>query len=327
MAIVVNPSRVCNLAPINQDSREPSRRRYAFEGVMGDSSKIAALGAARTIFKTLAPHLIESGITSSEAETLLRAVCVHEVARSFVESGRRPNISQIAIKTGVDRHVVVEILKTPPRVDGALETRSDVTSRVIGGWLSDPRYFKNGQPLALQVGDPRSRGRTVWSLVEDYAPGVWPRLVIDELIRLDLVETLQDGTLRSAPKLNRAPVEGESVVDESSNQLLSDAIYSQLHDMKTGRRRSWRRAQSLEIARDKVPLVRKMVRDRLQSAVSELADELDSPRWKHGKSYPGHKTLIGISAFSFERVLSESRGSDNCNKSVRGRRSQRRVRK
>jgi hypothetical protein len=294
---------------------------------MGDSSKIAALGAARTIFKTLAPHLIESGITSSEAETLLRAVCVHEVARSFVESGRRPNISQIAIKTGVDRHVVVEILKTPPRVDGALETRSDVTSRVIGGWLSDPRYFKNGQPLALQVGDPRSRGRTVWSLVEDYAPGVWPRLVIDELIRLDLVKTLQDGTLRCAPKLNPAPIEGKSVVDESSNQLLSDAIYSQLHDMKTGRRRSWRRAQSLEIARDKVPLVRKMVRDRLHSAVSELADELDSPRWKHDKSYPGHRTLIGISAFSFERVLSESRGSDNCNESVRGRRSQRRVRK
>lgn len=327
MALVANPRRVCELAPINQDSGEPSRRRYAFEGVMGDSSKIAALGTARTIFETLAPHLIESGITSSEAETLLRAVCVHEVAKSFVERGRRPNVSQISIKTGVDRHVVAEILKTPPRVHGALETRRGVTSRVIAGWLSDPRYFKTGVPLTLPVGDPQSRGRTAWSLVEDYAPGVWPRLVIDELIRLDLVETLPDGTLRCAPKLNPDPVEAKSVVGEPSNQLLRDAIYSQLHDMKIGRRRSWRKAQSLQIARDKVPLVRKMVRDRLHSAVSELADELDSPRWKHGKSYPGHKTLIGISAFSFERVLSESRGSDSYNKNVRGRRGPRRVRK
>ncbi|HEY8053351.1 MAG TPA: DUF6502 family protein, partial [Steroidobacteraceae bacterium] len=180
---------------------------------MRDSAKIAALGTARTIFETLAPHLVASGITSSEAEALLRAVCVHEAARSFVEHGRRPNVSQIAIKTGVDRHVVAEILKTPPRVDGALETRRDATSRVIAGWLSDPRYFKNGRPLALQVGDPRSRGRTVWSLIEHHAPGVWPRLVIDELIRVDLVEVLPDGTFRCAHEANLEPVVPPRVVD------------------------------------------------------------------------------------------------------------------
>jgi hypothetical protein len=291
---------------------------------MSDSRKTAALGTARTIFETLAPHLIESGITTSEAETLLRAICVHEAARSFSEHGRRPNVSQISIKTGVDRHVVAEILKTSPRVDGGVETRRDATSRVIAGWLSDARYFKNGQPLALPVGDPRSRGRAVWSLVEDYAPGVWPRLVIDELIRLDLVETLPDGTLRCI-HTNSEPVETPIEVDESSCQLLRDAIYSQLDDMKSGRRRSWRRAQSVQITRSKAHLVRKMVRDRLDSIVSELADELDSPRWKPAKGDLGRRTLIGISAFSFERVLSESRGTDKRTKKLRDRRGSRRA--
>jgi hypothetical protein len=292
---------------------------------MSDSPKTAALGTARTIFETLAPHLIESGITTSEAETLLRAVCVHEAARSFSEHGRRPNVSQISIKTGVDRHVVAEILKTSPRVDGGVETRNDAASRVIAGWLSDSRYFKNGRPLALPVGDPRSRGRAVWSLVEDYAPGVWPRLVIDELIRLDLVETLPDGTLRCVHRENSEPVETPIEVDESSCQLLRDAIYSQLDDMKSGRRRSWRRAQSVQITRSKVHLVRKMVRDRLDSIVSELADELDSPRWKPAKGDLGRRTLIGISAFSFERVLSESRGADKRTKKLRDRRGSQRA--
>lgn len=293
--------------------------------MMGDSSKIAALGTARTIFETLAPHLVESGITSSEVETLLRSVCVHEVARAFLEVGRRPNVSQISIKTGVDRHVVAEILKTPPRVVGALEKRRDATSRVLSGWLSDPHYFKNGQPLALQVGNPRSRGRTVWSLVEEHAPGVWPRLVIDELIRLDLVESLPDGTLRCAHKLKSDLVDPISIADESSSQLLRDAIYSQLRDMKSGRRRSWRRAQSVQITRDKVPLVRKMVRDRLDSAVSELADELDSPRWKPYKTDIGRKILIGIAAFSFERVAaSDSREADRTT-TMRSRRGPRRA--
>jgi hypothetical protein len=287
---------------------------------MSDSPKIAALGTARTIFETLAPHLIESGITIAEAETLLRAVCVHEAARPFSGHGRRPNVSQISIKTGVDRHVVAEILKTAPRVNGGPETRRDATSRVLAGWLSDARYLRNGSPRALPVGDPRSRGRTVWSLVEDYAPGVWPRLVIDELIRLDLVEPLPDGTLRCAHRANSEPVETPIVVDESSCQLLRDAIFSQLHDMKSNRRRSWRRTQSVEITRNKVHLVRKMVRDRLDSAVSELADELDSPRWKPDEDDLGHKTLMGISAFSFERVLPGSRGTKKSNKKLRDRR-------
>jgi hypothetical protein len=293
---------------------------------MRDSSKIAALGTARAIFETLAPHLVESGITSSEVETLLRAVCVHEAARSFVEHGRRPNVSQIAIKTGVDRHVVADILKTPPRVNRALETRRDATSRVIAGWLSDPRYLKSGQPIPLQVGDPRSRGRTVWSLVEDHAPGVWPRLVIDELIRVNLVEVLPDGTFRCAHRPSPEPAEAAGIVDESSSQLVRDAIYSQLDDLKSGRRRSWRTAQSVQIARDKVHLVRKMVRDKLDSVVSELADDLDSSRWKPAKTDTGRKILMGISAFSFERVPQDLPKIDRA-KNTRGRRDQRRARK
>lgn len=294
---------------------------------MGASSKLAALATASAIFETLAPHLIESGVTSSEAETLLRAVCVHAAARSFPQHRIRPNASQISIKTGVDRHLVAGILKTPPRVDGGLETRRDATSRVIAGWLSDPHYCKSGLPLALPIGDPRSRGRTIWSLVEEHAPGVWPRLVIDELIRLNLVETLPDGTLRCAHKAESKPIKTNIILDEPSSQLLRDALYSQLNDMKPGRRRSWRRAQSVHIAANKVHLVRKMVRERLDSAVSELADELDSPRWKPGKGELGHKTLIGISAFSFERVLSESRRTDEGNDNPSGRLSPRKARR
>jgi hypothetical protein len=115
-------------------------------------------------------------------------------------------------------------------------------------------------------------------------------------------------------------------MDEPSSQLLRDAIYSHLQDMKSGRRRSWRGAQSVQIARDKMPLARKMVRDRLDSVVSELADELDSPRWKPCNTDIGRKTLIGISAFSFEQVISPSREAAKI-KNVRIRKGQRKARK
>lgn len=287
---------------------------------MGAKSKIAALGAAKTVFEALAPYLIENGVTSSEAVNLLRAVCVHEAARSFIQSGRRPNVSKVAIKTGVERHLVADILKKPPRLDGNVGLPRHATNRVIAGWRSDRAYLKNGRPRALPVGDPKSRGRSVWKLVEMYAPGVWPRLVIDELIRIDLVDVLPDGTLRCNAGHLSVPVPTWSASPEPP-QLLRDAIYSQLTDTRArGRRTSWRAAQSVLIAQEKVPLVRRMVRERLDSAVAELADELHSPRWKPGQTKHRGEVLIGINAFSFEKDVSSLDGQASQNRIHVGRR-------
>src|SRR2546430_10284527 len=35
----------------------------------------------------------------------------------------------------------------------------------------------------------RSKGHDAWTLIQRYAPGVWPRLIIDELIRVDRKST------------------------------------------------------------------------------------------------------------------------------------------
>jgi hypothetical protein len=295
---------------------------------MGASSKIAVLGAAKTIFEALAPYLIESGVTSSEAISLLRAVCVHEAAKSFVQTGRRPNVSKVSIKTGVERHLVADILKTPPRLNSGASVPRNATSRVIAAWRSNRSYLQNGKPLALPVGDPRSRGRSVWKLVERYAPGVWPRLVIDELIRVDLVDVLPDGTLRcnsEHPSSNSMPLWSES---SETPQLLRDAIYSQLTDTNAGgRRTSWRATQSVLIAQEKAALVRRMIRERLDSTVAELADELHSPRWKRVKDNQRGQVLIGINAFSFERIISIVDGQDSGTRNQASRRRRHRPRR
>lgn len=272
---------------------------------MGASSKMATLSAAKTIFEALAIYLIESGVRSSEAESLLRAVYVHEAAKSFIESGRRPNVSKVSIKTGVERHLVAGILKTPPGLGDSSALPRSATSRVIAGWRTDRAYLTNGKPRALPIGDPRSRGRSVWKLVEKYAPGVWPRLVIDELIRVDLVDVLANGTLRCGVRRGFSSQAPSWAANARSPQLLRDAIYSQLTEMRApGRRISWRATQSILIAQENAPLVRRMVRERLDSTVAELADELQSPRWKPGQGSQDPQVLVGINAFSFERVLS-----------------------
>ena len=280
------------------------------------SSKTTALGVAQSVFEGLAPLLIELGITSPEGEALLRAVCVHEAARTL-GTARRPNVSRVSVKTGVDRHTVAALLKSPPEAEGGSSSRRDCMSRVIDGWLSDPEYSKAGRPCDLHIGHARYKGRSLWSLVQRYAPAVWPRLIVDELIRVDYVETLPNGKLRWKRTSNPKPL-SRRVSREGAGQRMRDAILALYRDAtQPEARRTWRVAQSLEIGEQDLPLVRKMLRERLDYMFAWITDELNSTRWQHDRSMEGVKLRVGLSGFTFEEPLPKEVSNEDPRKSGR----------
>jgi hypothetical protein len=286
----------------------------------GRPSKVTALQVAQAAFEGLAPLLLEHGVTSPEAEALLRAVYVHAVAKAQETERRRPNISRVSVKTGVERHTVTALLRAPPDADITLSSRRDAISRVIDGWLSDPEYSEKGSPRDLDIGDPASKGRSVWSLVQRYAPGVWPRLIIDELIRMDYVETLPNGRLKGK-RLPGAKPAARRVSRESAGQRMRDAMRALLRDAtQSDMPRAWRTAQSLEISEKDLPVVRKMLRDRLDSMFAWLTDELNSARWRRDASKGGIKVRVGLSGFTFEEPLPKDVRSDNFKKVSRSKR-------
>ncbi len=269
-----------------------------------ESLRAAVLGVARAAFQGLAPLLVEFGVTSPEAESLLRAVCVHETARTQTLGGRRLNVSRVSVKTGVNRHLIKTLLKSPPRVDGGLSTRRDSMRRVIDGWLTDPRYTSHGRPKDLEIGNPNSKGRDAWTLIQRYAPGVWPRLILDELIRVEFVDSQPNGRLR----LKRT-AKGKSVarpeVREAVGQQMRDAMRAAFRDSsQSGGKHSWRTAQSVEIGRNDLPLVRKMLSDRLDAMMAWLTEELNSARWRRSPARGG-KARVGLSGFIFEEFLAK----------------------
>ena len=283
----------------------------------GESKKATVLSVAKAAFEGLAPLLIEFGITSREAEALLRAVCVHETAKAHtVGGGRRPNVSRVSVKTGVNRHMVTALLRNPPEVDGGLSARRDSMRRVIEGWLSDPEYSKNGRPKDLEIGDPSSQGRSAWTLIQRYAPGVWPRLIIDELIRVDYVDTRPNGRLRWRGSARGTSVSRHEARD-TAGQRMRDAIRAAFrHSCQPEANRTWRTAQSVEIGRTDLPLVRKMLGDRLETMIAWVTEELNSARWRRSAS-KGGSMRVGLSAFIFEEPLSKDGGSGRDNTGAR----------
>ena len=207
------------------------------------------------------------------------------------------------MKTGVDRHTATALLRAPPEADVALSSRRDAIARVIDGWLSDPEYAENGNPRELDIGDPASKGRSVWSLIQRYAPGVWPRLIIDELIRMDYVGTLPNGKLK-AKRLPTGKPSARWLSRESAGQRMHDAMRALLRDIRqSDTARAWRTAQSVEISGKEPPLVRKMLRDRLDSMFAWLTDELNSARWRRDGVNAGARVRVGLSGFTFEDRL------------------------
>jgi hypothetical protein len=298
------PSRSARGRVADQARRGPARRsgRAGPERRHRDSSRTAVLTVAKAAFQGLAPLLVEFGITSPQVESLLRAVCVHETAKTQTTGGRRLNVSRVAVKTGVSRHVVRALLKNPPKVDGGLTTRRDSMRRVIDGWLRDPQYTRNGRPRDLDIGDPSSVGADAWTLIQRYAPGVWPRLIIDELIRVEYVSPQPNGRLRFDGRKQGKVVETPEV-KEAGGQRMRDAMRAAFRDSsQSGGKRTWRTAQSVEVGRNDLPLVRKMLNDRLDAMIAWLIEELNSARWRRGRS-KGGKARVGLSGFIFEELL------------------------
>jgi ribosomal protein L31E len=283
---------------------------------MAETSRANALQVAQAAFEGLAPLLIEHGVTSPEAEALLRAVCVHTAARAQAIKGRRPNVSRVSIKTGVDRHAVTQLLKVPPEPDLGVSSRRDAVSRVIEGWLSDTEYTEKGVARDLEIGDPSSKRRSVWSLVERYAPGVWPRLVVDELIEMDHVVTLPNGQLRCNRTGSLSPLSAR-VKRQTAGPRIRDALRALFDSTRSGTSRMWRTAQSLELAERDLPLVRKMLRDRFDSMFAWMTDELNSARWRRDLSKAGNRVRVGVTGFTFEEHLSKDVRSEKIRKSSR----------
>lgn len=159
------------------------------------------LGAVVRVFRPLVRLLVDHGITSPEAESLLRAVCVHEVADAQTVRGKRANASRIALLTGLDRKEVARILRHPPRIDPGLEARCHRANKVLAGWYKDRTFLQKRKPLALPIKAVEDKGPCFWMLANRYAPDVYPGLILRELSRVGALEKLHDGRVR--PRLRR----------------------------------------------------------------------------------------------------------------------------
>lgn len=284
-----------------------------------DSRKRAVIQALISMTESIAPLLIAEGVSSSEAESVLRSVCVHEAAKSEVAKGNRPNASRVALLTGVDRHVVATILKGPPRVDSAeRETRRHRLNRVLAEWHADPDYIENSRPRALEVRSNR-RKRTFWTLSQAYAKDAYPGLILQELVRVGAVEKLADGRVRPRMKAYKGMELNEEAVHEMGYRVrdLTRSLLNNLSDSEPAR--VCGTVQTIDIDEQNLPLVRRALEERSSATLAAIDQLLNSPKWRRGNS-TGRRVRVAWTCYSSEEWLTESSGNEDKTKAPRAKR-------
>jgi len=274
------------------------------------SRKASILDAVEALFEPLAQLLVSHGVSSPEAESLLRAVCVHEAAKTVATDQKKTNVSRVALVTGVDRADVARILRAPPRVDPGLETRRHV-NRVLAGWHSDRDFADgDGHPLLLQIKAREHKLPTFWTLVSRYAPGIYPGLLLNELIRVRAVQKRSDGRVQVRMRRYRT----RALSDESLREVgyrVRDLMRTMV---KKATDPSWphscRTVETIDIDPRFLPLIRKMFADRIDALLSGIQEGLRSSRWRR-TSAAGRRARIGLTVFSHEEEWAQRKSKED----------------
>jgi len=142
--------------------------------------------AILSVLKPLVRMLLRNNVPYGAFADLVRRAYIEVATKDFTVAGRKQSNSRIATITGLSRKEVKRIQELPPESDNFLIEKYNRAARVVYGWVHDKSYQeKDGRTCVLNFdGDAPS----FTSLVKSYSGDVTPRAILDELVRVGVVE-------------------------------------------------------------------------------------------------------------------------------------------
>lgn len=154
------------------------------------------LASIGRILRPLARLMIANGIMLPAAVEMLKNAYVKVAATDFRIDGDPPPDTRISLLTGVHRKDVKRLRGggQPAREDaGSLNVLSEVVTR----WASDRRYLgRDGKPRVLARSARAGAGPSFDALAYGISSDLKPRPILDELLRLDMVELDEGDRIR-----------------------------------------------------------------------------------------------------------------------------------
>lgn len=192
--------------------------------------RASVVAAVRRLLRPLVRLLVTHGITYPSLIELLKQVYVETAADEFAIGGKRPTDSRLTLLTGVHRKDIRRLLREP---GPAPESPPGLTlgTQIVARWLGERAYCDaRGKPIALPRTPRRGGVRSFAGLVESVSTNVRPRSVLDELVRLGVVEIDADDNVHL---VTRGFVPGKELDAKAYyfGEALHDHLASGVHNL------------------------------------------------------------------------------------------------
>jgi hypothetical protein len=197
---------------------------------MSFSLKNAISAAIVKLLRPLVRVLLRNGIPYGTFAELAKWVYVDVASSELGIPGRKQTTSRIAVITGLSRKDVKQFRETEEPSDLGATERYNRAARVINGWLNDKCFTDDeGSPLDLPMeGDKLSFA----SLVKAHSGDIPSRAILDEMLRVGLVEIENDqvSLLAGGYIVRKGDADKISIMGNDVSELISTIDHNMLSD-------------------------------------------------------------------------------------------------
>jgi Family of unknown function (DUF6502) len=244
---------------------------------MSEPLKVATHRAILRILNPLARLLLKVGMGAGEFQRLVHQAYVQAARDAAAEAGAvdRPNVTQIAVQTGLSRIEITRILES----DGEEQPESDRgrqrAERVLRGWWANPDFHDaQGAPALLTL-----HGRVSFeALVNRYSGEPRTAAILKELLRVRAVRRLPDGRVqalsRSVASVRFDP-DGITMMAEQTAEHLETLLYNAEHP---SRPRFAKRVVNTRLAERHIARLVRDIEQQLDTVGDAIDDEINDPQ-------------------------------------------------
>ncbi|MHB8453725.1 MAG: DUF6502 family protein [Acidiferrobacterales bacterium] len=200
-------------------------------GTDPESMDNALKSALLSILRPLVRYLIGRGWSYPVMSEMLKEVYVSEAESHYAHANEGVTDSRISLLTGIHRKDVKRLrqeLRKPSYNKPALRRESGLAARVIATWVSTSRYLDaHRRPRSLPLSATGNRP-SFESLVRETRADMRPNVILDELLRVGVVEVLEGDKvklLRSA-YVSDLPRDKVAYLGDNLGDHLESALYN-----------------------------------------------------------------------------------------------------
>ncbi len=262
--------------------------------------------AVTTLLRPLVRLLLRNGIPYRLFADLAKRVYIEVATEEFGIPGRKQSKSRVSVITGLSRKEVLRVKRLPSTTDLGATERYNRAARVVSGWVRDSIYHdETGHPADLPFD-----GQTVCfrQLVNTYSGDAPARAVLDELLRVGIVEKTMEGKIRLLER-SYLPKTGEidkiAILGVDTSYLIATVDHNICHPDAPFFQR---KVCYDNLPDEAIPGLKKVANEKAQALLEQLDQWMSERDRDFNPNVPGTgRQRAGVGIYYFQEDYSEEK--------------------